>query len=80
MRVTGCELLVHGFYSQFDVLNELSIEIIDNIKYGRGILFHNLFEESHSKDEFDMGSLSCPIIEGPAYYGQRWGEVGQQRL
>lgn len=68
--VTRCVPWVHEIYSQFDVLKELSFKILDNIKYGRGNLFHTSFWNNDIEDEF---GLSCTIVEGLAYCGQSWG-------
>lgn len=38
-QFTGYEPWVQGFYSQFDLLKELSLEILENVKFRGGNLF-----------------------------------------
>lgn len=72
-QFTGYEPWVHGFYSRFDLLKELSLKILENVKFKGGNLFRRLVEKSDSEDDVALGGSSYAIGDGLAYCGKSRG-------
>lgn len=55
------------------MLKELSLEILENVKFKGENLFRRLVEKSDSEDGVALGSSSCAIADGLAYCGKSRG-------
>lgn len=52
---------------------ELSLKILENVKFRGGNLFRRLVEKSDREDGVALGGSSCTIGDGLAYYGKSQG-------
>lgn len=55
------------------MLKELSLKILENVKFKGGNLFRRLVEKSDSEDDVALGGSSYAIGDGLAYCGKSRG-------